>query len=141
MDKRTSEVNEILSERFGKDSLIALATVKDGTPHVRTVDAYYADGAFYSVTHALSGKMQQIQENDSVAICGEWFTAHGKGVNLGSFSSPSNAAMAQKLREVFAAWLMNGHSDLDDPNTVILCIRLTDGVLMSNGKRYEIDFT
>jgi len=135
-----AEVQRILNERFGKDSLIALATVKDGLPQVRTVDAYYEDGAFYVVTHALSGKMQQLEKNPSAAICGEWFTASGVGVNLGAFEKPENAAMAAKLKEVFAAWLMNGHTDIHDPHTVILCIRLTQGVLMAQGTRYEIDF-
>lgn len=29
----------------------------------------------------------------------------------------------------------------EDPNTCIFCIHLTDGVLLSHGTRYEIDFT
>jgi len=130
----------IMNRRFGKDMLIALATQEGDWPHVRTVDAYYLDGAFYVVTHALSGKMQQLEKNPSAAICGEWFTASGVGVNLGAFEKPENAAMAAKLKEVFAAWLMNGHTDIHDPHTVILCIRLTQGVLMAQGTRYEIDF-
>ena len=138
--KRNSEINGILEERFGKDALIALATAAEGIPQVRTVDAYYEDGAFYVVTHALSGKMQQIAKNPAVAVCGDWFTASGEGVNLGAFDKTENAAMAEKLKQVFGAWLMNGHSDLHDPNTVILCIRLKTGVLMSHGRRYEIDF-
>ena len=31
----------------------------------------------------------------------------------------------------------NGHINEDDPNTIILKIRLTDGILFSNGLRYE----
>lgn len=62
-----NEITEaILTERFGKDSLIALATVENGIPSVRTVDAVYIDGAFYVVTYALSGKMQQISKNPMV---------------------------------------------------------------------------
>ena len=54
-----NEITEaILTERFGKDSMIALATVENGIPSVRTVDAVDIDGAFYVVTYALSGKMQ-----------------------------------------------------------------------------------
>lgn len=43
--------------------------------------------------------------------------------------------------EAFASWYDNGHINEEDPNTCILCIKLTDGILFSHGKRYEIDFT
>lgn len=49
-----------------------------------------------------------------MAISGDWFTAHGKGMNLGWFCK--------------------------DENTCILRIQLTDGILFSNGIRYDIDF-
>ncbi len=139
--KHNALTNAILKERFGKDSLIALATVSDGLPHVRTVDAVYIDGAFYVVTYALSGKMQQIARNPAVAISGDWFTAHGMGENLGHVLLPENAGIMQVLRAVFSAWYDNGHTNEADPNTCLLKIRLTDGVLFSNGTRYDIDFT
>ena len=66
-------IHQLLTQRFGKDSLIALATVENGIPHVRTVDAVYIDGAFYVVTYALSGKMQQIARNPRIAVSGDWF--------------------------------------------------------------------
>ncbi|MDE6596651.1 MAG: pyridoxamine 5'-phosphate oxidase family protein, partial [Oscillospiraceae bacterium] len=72
-------IRKIMEERFGKDSIIALATVENGTPYVRNVDGYYEDGAFYVLTHVLSYKMKQIEKNPVVAIAGEWFTAHGVG--------------------------------------------------------------
>ena len=50
----------IMEERFGRDRMISLATAVDNLPSVRDVNGYYRDGAFYIVTHALSGKMQQI---------------------------------------------------------------------------------
>ena len=81
--KNNEHTNAILMERFGKDSLMALATVDHGIPSVRTVNAVYIDSAFYVVTYALSAKMQQIAKNPTVAVCGEWFTAHGVGENLG----------------------------------------------------------
>ena len=65
---RNPEAEAILQERFGKDSIIALATVEDGIPSVRNVNAYYEDGAFYIITYGLSGKMQQIAKNPTVAI-------------------------------------------------------------------------
>lgn len=55
----TKEVQDILNRRFGKDSLFALATAKDNVPFVRAVNAYYEDGCFYVITHALSGKKRK----------------------------------------------------------------------------------
>lgn len=37
----------------------------------------------------------------------------------------------------FVAWYDNGHTNEDDPNTIILRMKLTDGILFSNGMRYE----
>lgn len=140
MQKLTLETKEIMNERFGKDNIIAIATVKDGMPHVRNVNGFYEDGAFYVITYALSNKMKQIEENPNVAISGDWFTAHGKGINLGWFCKDENKDIAEKLRKVFQEWIDNGHNNFDDKNTCILCIRLTDGILFSNGTRYDIDF-
>ena len=141
MEKLTPKTEAILLERFGKDSIIALATAVDHTPYVRSVDAFYERGAFYVLTYGLSGKMQQIARNPAVAVSGEWFTAQGRGVDLGYFGKGENAAIAAKMQTVFAAWIGNGHNDFSDPNTCILRIELTTGVLFANGVRYEIDFT
>ena len=141
MEKLTKETDAILRERFGKDSIIALATAVDNIPYVRSVDAFYEDGAFYVLTHGLSGKMKQIERNPAVALSGEWFAAQGTGVNLGYFGKAENARIAGRMREVFSAWIDNGHNNFDDVNTCILRIQLISGVLFSNGKRYEIDFT
>lgn len=138
--KNNERTNAIMMERFGKDSLIALATVDDGIPSVRTVNTVYLDGAFYVVTYALSAKMQQIAKNPTVAICGEWFTAHGIGENLGHVLREENQAIMERLRTAFAAWYDNGHTNEADPNTCLLKIRLTDGVLFSNGTRFDIEF-
>ena len=64
------EAEAIMAERFGKDAVIALATVADGVPHVRYVDAYYQAGAFYIVTDSRSQKMAQIRQNPRVAVAG-----------------------------------------------------------------------
>jgi len=141
MEKLTKEIDAILLERFGKDSIIALATATDNIPHVRSVDAFYEDGAFYVLTYALSGKMKQIEQNPTVALSGEWFTAHGLGTNLGYFGNADNSRIANKMRQVFSAWIDNGHNNFEDTNTCILRIKLTHGILFSNGARYEIDFT
>lgn len=141
MEKLTEVTKALMEERFGHDSILALATVEDGIPHVRSVNAYYTDGAFYIVTYGLSNKMRQIDKNPVTAVSGDWFTAHGRGENLGYFGKPENAGIAAALRKAFAAWIDNGHNNFEDENTCILCIRLTDGVLFSHGTRYDIDFT
>lgn len=141
MKKLTKEAEELLIERFGKDSIIALATTADGTPYVRSVNAFYADSAFYVLTHGLSNKMKQIEVNPIVALAGDWFTAHGKGVNLGYFGKAENEDIAKMMRVAFSEWIDNGHNNFDDVNTCILRIELIDGVLFSHGTRYEIDFS
>ena len=138
--KNIEITNAIIQERFGKDSLIALATVDGDIPAVRTVNTVYIDGAFYVVTYALSGKMKQIAINPTVAICGDWFTAHGVGENLGHVLLEENQNIMEKLRTAFSAWYNNGHTNEADPNTCLLKIRLTDGVLFSHGTRYDIEF-
>ena len=93
---------QLLRERFGHDSVMALATVENGAPSVRNVNAYYENGAFYVITYALSGKLRQLAANPSCALAGEWFTAHGRGESLGWFGSAENAPVAAKLRAAFA---------------------------------------
>lgn len=137
MKSLSAEAEKIMLERFGKDSVIALATTENGVPYVRNVNAYYENGAFYIITYALSNKIRHIENNPVVAISGEWFTAHGKGINLGYFGKADNHVIAEKLKIAFAKWIDNGHNNFDDENTVILCIELTDGLLLSHGTRYE----
>lgn len=137
MKKLNEEVEKIMVERFGKDTIIALATIEQEVPYVRYVNAFYENSAFYIITHALSNKMKQMEQNPTIAIAGEWFTAHGKGISLGYFGRKENRTIADKLKNAFAEWIDNGHNNFDDENTIILCVELTDGVLLSNGTRYE----
>lgn len=130
----------VMIERFGKDNVLALATAADNVPYVRSVNAYYENGAFYVITYALSGKMCQLAQNPTCALAGEWFTAHGMGESMGWFRRPENAPIAAALRQAFAEWIDNGHNNFDDPNCVILKISLTKGTLFSHGTRYDIDF-
>lgn len=139
--KLNTETSALMAERFGHDNLIALATMDSDAPAVRTVNAFYENGCFYTITYALSAKMQQIAKNNKVAICGDWFTASGVGESMGHILLPANAALADRLRTAFSSWYHNGHTNEDDPNTIILRIRLTKGVLFHHGTRYDIDFT
>ena len=135
--KTNPEAEKIMSERFGHDSVIALATTGNGVPYVRYVNAYYEDGSFYTITYALSNKMKQIEADPVVAVAGEWFTAHGRGVSLGWVGKPENREITGKLKAVFSEWIDDGDVDPGDENTVILRVELTDGILLSHGTRYE----
>lgn len=131
---------KVMNERFGKDNVVTLGTTNGDYPAIRCVNAYYEERAFYVITYALSNKMKQIIKNPNVSVCAEWFTARGKGVNLGYFGKTENKEIADKLRKEFAEWIDNGHSNLEDENTIILKVNLEDAVLFSYGTRYEINF-
>ena len=134
---------EIMAERFGKDSLIALATTDGERLYNRIIDAYYEDGAFYVTTYALSNKMKQIESHPEVAVCAvDWFSGHGNARNLGWVLDSKNAGIRLKLREAFSAWYDHANNE-QDKNCCILEIRLTDGMLIKdhNAVRYQIDFT
>ena len=60
MKKMCEEAEKIMTERFGKDMVIALATVEKEVPYVRYVNAYYENGAFYVITYALSNKIKHL---------------------------------------------------------------------------------
>mgnify|MGYP003297119443 CR=1 FL=1 len=136
----SKEAENIMNDRFGKDSVISLATCMDNMPAVRYVNAYYDHNAFYVLTYALSNKMKHIENNPNVAIAGDWFTASGKGENLGYFGREENKAVADKMKTVFAEWINNGHNNFADENTIILKINLTEGVLFAHGTRYDIEY-
>ena len=137
MIKLSQEAEKIMLERFGRDSIVALATVENGIPYVRNVNAYYENGSFYIITYALSNKMKHIEHNPTVAIASDWFTEHGKGINLGYFGKTENLEIAEKMKNAFSEWIDNGHNNFDEENTIILCVELTDGLLLSHGTRYE----
>lgn len=139
-NEKYCEAIEIINERYSCDNLISVATVKDNHPSVRIVNSYYEEGSFYIVTYALSNKMQEIMNNPKVAICAEWFTAHGIGENLGHVLNNENLEIMSRLRTVFSEWYYNGHTDENDKNTCVLRVRLVDGVLLNHGTRYNIDF-
>ena len=136
-----NKVLQLLDEKFGKDTLIALATSDNNIPSVRIVNSYYENGCFYTVTHNSTVKMKQIKNNPLVSVCSEqWFTARGTAENLGYVCDPKNEALINKLRNVFAEWYYNGHTNESDPSTCILCIHLANGTLYHNGEKFEINF-
>jgi len=134
---------EILDEKFGnsKDNVLGLATIAtepnaNGQPRpvVRDVDAFYENGAFYTVTHAQSSKMKQIAQNNEVAIAVNfaWFNAGGVGENLGWVKKPENAELRAKLREAFKAWYVMANGDDESEETCILKISLANGIINLN---------
>ena len=131
----------IMTERFGKDSLIGVATTDGARLYNRMVDAYYDNGAFYVSTYSLSNKMRQIEGNPDVAVCAvDWFSGHGIGTNLGWVLKPENAEIRAKLRGAFD-WYDFANNEQDE-NCCILEIKLTDGMLIKDHHaiRYQIDF-
>lgn len=145
------EAMTLLDEKLGnKDGLISLSTIAlevggsgRSRPAARIVDAYYEDGAFYTVTYATSNKMLQIAQNPEVAVCiiVENFTADGIGENLGWVCDEKNSEIMAKLRTIFAEWYNEANND-DDPNTCLMRIRLTKGLWNDahKGIKNEIDF-
>jgi len=133
----SKEAEEIMAERFGKDTVIALATTEAGKPRVRYVDAYYEAGSFYIVVYSLSNKMRQLATDPSAAIAGDWFTAQGRGIDLGPFAREENRPLAKKLEQVFSSWLSNGHTDPSLDTTHILQVELEEALLLSHGRRFE----
>lgn len=132
----------ILDEKFGdfKDNVLGLATIDtrpnaagNPRPVVRDVDAFYEDGAFYVITYAKSSKMQQIAQNNEVAIAVNyaWFTASGIGENLGWVLKPENAEIRAKLRKAFEKWYDMANNE-NDENCCFLKISLTSGVININ---------
>ena len=148
MDKFNEGMMEI-DKAFGngKDNLIAVATlaVEDGKPRpvVRTVDAMYEDGVFYTVTNAQSNKMRQIAQNPEVSVagCHEMLTASGIGENIGWVLEPRNAELRTKLRAAFSAWYDAANNE-NDKNCCIMAIRLTKGIMNVNHweRLYHMDF-
>lgn len=148
---RYEEAMKELDEKLGhKDGLISLSTIaldkgEEGRcrPAARIVDAFYEDGAFYTVTHAASIKIRQIEQNPEVAVCivVENFTADGIGENLGWVCHEKNKEMMTKLREIFAAWYDEANND-EDPNTCLLRVRLIKGLWNDAHKNIQnhIDF-
>lgn len=145
------EAMKLLDEKLGnKDGLISLSTIAlepgaDGKcrPAARLVNAYYENGAFYTISTTTSGKMQQIAQNPEVAVCiiVDNFTADGIGENLGWVCDEKNTEMMKKLRTIFAEWYYEANND-DDPDTCLLRIRMTKGLWYDGHKktRNEIDF-
>jgi general stress protein 26 len=134
-----AEAIQVMTEQFGHDVALSLATVSGDRPNVRVVNAYFAEDAFYVTTYGLSNKMKEIAANPQVAICHNLFVAHGTGANLGSPVSDTNSALRVVLREVFCAFY-DRHVNEADPNTCILQVTLSDAAVFTRDFKYLVDF-
>lgn len=135
----------------GKEVVIALATISlfptdmgNPRPASRMVCAYYEDGKFYVSTDAGKNKMLQIEKNNEVSVCGlDWYTFQGRAENLGWVKDEKNAETREKFKKIFD-WF-DEVGDEDNPDSIVLCITLTEGVIIDHAekygaKKYEIDF-
>ena len=135
----------------GKEEVIALATISlspnlagSPRPAVRMVCAYYEDGVFYVSTDARKNKMLQIEKNNEVSVAGlGWYSFQGRAENLGWVKDEKNAEIRSKFKKIFD-WF-DEVGDEDNPNSIVLRITLTEGVITDNAekygqKQYEIDF-
>ncbi len=147
------QVMKILEKKLGnnKEEVIALATISlsssatgNPRPAVRMVCAYYENGMFYVSTNATKSKVLEVTQNNEVAICGlDWYTFKGRAENLGWIKDEKNAEIRSKFKTIFNWFDEVGNED--DPNSIALCITLTEGVIIDNAEkdgetRYEIDF-
>lgn len=144
---------KLIEERCGngKEEVIGLATISlsknaqgNPRPAVRLVCAYYEDGKFYVSSDARKNKMLQIEKNNEVAVCGfGWYSFNGVAENLGWVKDEKNADIRAKFKKAFEWFDTDGGED--DPNSIVLCIKLTDGTIIDHEKKYgdvfyEIDF-
>lgn len=58
---------------------------------------------------------------------------------MGGFRKEESHQMTESLRCALK-WIDNGHTNFHDENTIILCLKRTDGLLLSHGTRFEIEF-
>lgn len=139
---RYSEGLRLIEESCGngKDNVIALATIAEGTspdgnphPYVREVDAYYEEGVFYITTWRKSNKIMQIAKNKEVGfvVCKEGISGSGIGKNLGWVLDPQNAELRTKLRKAFSNWYDHANNEQDE-NCVILAICMTRGTIFKD---------
>lgn len=129
----------VIAEQFGHDVIVSLATVADNKANIRTVNAYFKDGAFYITTYLLSCKMQEILGNPSVAICHNLFVAHGAGENLGNPLDDKNRALRSELQQVFCAFYEK-HVAENDPNTCFLKVKLDNALVFTDNAKFIVDF-
>ncbi|MBQ4340449.1 MAG: pyridoxamine 5'-phosphate oxidase family protein, partial [Firmicutes bacterium] len=100
----------------------------------------YENECFYIMTDARSGKMRELEMNPKVALCGELFNGPGVAENIGHVLKEEHAELMKTLRVALAEWYSYGNVNEKDPNTIILKIKMTDGMVVSEGLKYNFFF-
>ncbi len=137
------KIENIMFDRFGKDTLIALATTDGSKMYNRIVDAYYENGKFYVTSNSKSSKVRQLEEYSEVAIASvDWFTGQAYAKNLGWILDPKNSKIRTKVKKAFEAWYDSAVNE-DDEDSCIIELTLTEGMLIKDhmATRFKIDFT
>lgn len=130
----------ILTERFGSgEDIIAMATVRDGRPQVRNVTAYFKGDSFYVLTFDGSGKMDQLQADNAVAISARWFSGHGVALDLGDAWEGDNEALARPLKKGFGQWASDSHSG-QGQQVRLLRLKLSDASFYCHGTKHTVAF-
>lgn len=136
-DYETSQ--RVLRELFERDYTFVLATCVENIPSQRVVDTCYWQGAFWIVTHGLSNKVRQLQENPRVSLCNGFHIFEGTAFNAGHPLLEQNREIRQKLTEVFAPWYF-AHNDEADEQMCFVKVEPRTGFFHGNGTGYRVDF-
>ena len=130
-----TNINTLIENRFNHTGrLIFMATSIDNTPYIRAMTPYYHDGSFYFISSLLSEKIKHIESNNIVALCGEWFNA--QGIAYITKLDDLSPALKQSIITSTQSWIILGNVDLDDNNTCIIQVKLTEGYIVENKEKY-----
>lgn len=130
---------DILTNTFGKDMTLPLATSTEGVPTIRYVDTYFFKDSFYIVTHRDSLKMKQIIQNENVSLCYRLHNFSGKAIDRGHPLLENNKEIRDILIKEFSTWYFQ-HNNEEDPKMCYLEIKLSKAFTYDNGLGYKIDF-
>lgn len=130
-------IHSLIEKRFNNtNKLIFLATSIENTPYIRAMTPYYHEGSFYFISSLLSEKIKHIEINNKVALCGEWFNAQGLAYiqSLNDFDE----SLQKEIINHTGDWIKLGHVNLNDSNTCVIQVILTDGYIIENKTKYPI---
>ncbi len=131
---------KVMEELFCKDVQFSLATVKDSSPSIRVVDAYYDDGVFWIVTHKNSNKVREIEANPNAALCRGFHSFKGLAFNAGHPLKEENRMIREKLIKVFEAWYFR-HNDESDEGMCYVRFVPARGFFFKDSTGYRVSFS
>ena len=130
-------IHSLIEKRFNNtNKLIFLATSIDNTPYIRAMTPYYHEGSFYFISSLLSEKIKHIEINNKVALCGEWFNA--QGLAYIKVLKDLDKSLLNEIIALTGDWIKLGHVDLNDNNTCIIQVTLTEGYIVENKTKHLI---